>query len=180
MPTIRAFLLLLPLAAGTACSNDNLPDATNENVVDTVTIFSLTGTPVTTPSGFNISVGAVRTETSSFEFAYNLQADGQKVLLPLAALGITSSTADPGLQRRSESFDEIKSASSNGYTTEAAVPIEVGERFIVRSRVLCASGVPLYGKLEILSFGDDRSVTFQVLADRNCGFRGLEPGFPDR
>jgi hypothetical protein len=184
MPTIRHLLLLLPLAAAAACSNDDLGDATIENGVDTVTIFSLTGTAITAPSGFSIStaaVGAVRTDqTTSFEFAYNIQPDGQKVLLPRAALGLTSNSAEPGLQSRNETFDEIETASSNGYITEDPVPVDVGQRFMVRSRLTNCSTVPLYGKLEILSFGEDQSVTFQVLANRNCGFKGLEPGFPDR
>jgi hypothetical protein len=45
---------------------------------------------------------------------------------------------------------------------------------------VCTSlGVPLYGKLQILSF-QDSTVTFQVLADRNCGFKDLDPGLPDK
>jgi hypothetical protein len=182
MPTIRHFLLLFPLAAAAACSGDDLGDATTENVVDTVTIFSLTGTPITSPSGFfinGVSVGAVRTDqSSSFEFAYNNQSDGQRVLLPRAALGITSTTAEPGLQQVSETFDEIRSARSNGYTTEEPVPIGDGQRYMVRSRLSVCGSVPLYAKLEILSL-EPQSVTFKVLANRNCGFRGLEPGFPD-
>jgi hypothetical protein len=183
MPTIRPLLLLLPLAAAAACSNDDLGNATIENTVDTVTIYSLTGTPITSPSGFLLApVTAVRTDqTTAFEFAYNRQTDGQRVLLPRATLGLTSTTAEPGLQLRSETFDEIKVASSNGYTTTEAVPIDVGLRYMVRSRVESSSGcaVPRYGKLEILAL-DDQSVTFKVLADQNCGFKGLEPGFPDR
>lgn len=178
MPTIRRFLLLFPLAAAVACSDDNLGDATNENVVDTVTIFSLLGTPITSPSGFNITQGAVRTDQSFFEFAYNNQADGQRVLLPQAALGITTGSAEPGLQLRPESFDEIHSARSNGYTTDEAVPIEIGQRYMVRSRLTVCGSVPLYAKLEILQT-EPQSVTFKVLTNRNCGFRGLEPGFPD-
>jgi len=60
------------------------------------------------------------------------------------------------------------------------VPVEVGERYLVRSRVVCGSlGVPLYAKLEILAF-EDSLVHLKVLANRNCGYKGLEPGFPDR
>jgi hypothetical protein len=57
--------------------------------------------------------------------------------------------------------------------------VSAGERFMVRSRVICtALGVPQYAKLEILTL-DNKSVTFQVLVDRNCGYKGLEPGLPD-
>ena len=118
-----------------------------------------------------------------FEFAYNVRrlADGsyQRVFLPRAALGLSSTTANPGLQLRPETFDDITRAPSNGYTADSAVPIQVGERYTVRSRVVCTSlGVPLYGKLEILSF-QDSTVTFKVLTDLNCGYRDLLPGLPE-
>ncbi|HEU5040468.1 MAG TPA: hypothetical protein VFT84_06595 [Gemmatimonadales bacterium] len=184
IPRVVSRLLLACLAAAaTACGNDdNLADPTEENVVDTVTIGSLTGTPIITPSGFSVSDGAVRTDLSAnFDFAYNIEAGGRRVFLPRAALGLPSSTtADPGLQRRDETFDEIVVARSNGYVTDEVVPVEVGERYLVRSRVVCGSlGVPLYAKLEILSF-EDSLVHLKVLANRNCGYKELEPGFPDR
>jgi hypothetical protein len=184
MRAITRLLLLFPLAGAVGCSDNNgLPTATLENVVDTVTIGSLVGTPISTPSGFFIDltgVGAVRTDqTVSFEFAYNIEPDGRRVFLPRAALGLASTTADPGVQLRPETFDQITKARSNGYVTDSAVAVEVGQRFLVRSRVICTSlGVPLYAKLEILQFADS-TVTFQVMADRNCGYKGLNPGNPE-
>ncbi len=184
MHRIRRLLLLLPLAILAACSDaNNLPDPTETNVVDTVTIGSLEGTPISTPSGYNISTGAVRTDQSvDFEFAYNIRQlpddTYQRIFLPRAALGLSGSTANPGLQKRSDTFDGITRAQSNGYVTDSAVPVAVGDRFVVRSRVVCTSlGVPFYGKLEILSF-QDSTVTFQRLSDLNCGFKDLLPGLP--
>ena len=185
MPTIRRLLPLLALSAVAACSdNDNLPDPTNENLVDTVTVGSLTDTPITTASGFSVSIGAIRTDLSpDFDFAYDIQGDaatGTKVILPRAALGIVSgSSAEPGVMRRDEAFDDIELAPSNGYVTEEAVPIALGERYVVRSRVVCNIGVPVYAKVEIIGF-EDNSLVLKVLANENCGYRGLEPGLPDR
>ena len=185
MRTIRGLSVLVPLALAAACSDSNsLGDATEVNAVDTVTLGSLEGTSISTPSGYRISTGPVRTDqTVEFEFAYNVRRldDGsyQRVLLPLAALGLTSTNqVEPGLQRREESFDDISHAPSNGYVSDSAVPVLLGERYVVRSRVVCSIGVPLYGKLQILSF-QDSTVTFQVLTDQNCGFKGLLPGLPD-
>jgi hypothetical protein len=184
MRTIRGLSVLVPLALAAACSDSNsLGDATEVNVVDTMTLGSLEGTPISTPSGYRISTGPVRTDqTIDFEFAYNVRRldDGtyQRVLLPRAALGLTfTNQADPGLQRREQSFDDITSAPSNGYVVDSAVPIQVGEQYVVRSRVVCSIGVPYYGKLQILSF-QDSTVTFQVLANLNCGFKDLLPGLP--
>jgi hypothetical protein len=185
MPTIRRLLPLLALSAVAACGdNDNLPDPTDENGVDTVTVGSLTDTPITTASGFSVSLGAIRTDLSpDFDFAYDIQGDpatGTKVILPRAALGIVSgSSAEPGVMRRDETFDEIEAAPSNGYVTEEAVPVALGERYIVRSRVVCSIGVPIYAKVEIIGL-EDNSLILKVLSNTNCGYRGLEPGFPDR
>ena len=173
-------LLVLALAAG--CSNaNNLADPTNPNVVETLTLGALEGTPIQTPSAYSVSSGEVRTDQSSdFEFAYNVEPTGRRVFLPRKVLGLSSTSgADPGVQPSKSAFDDIKLAPSNGYTTDSAVAVEVGQRWLVRSRVFCGLGVPQYAKLEILSF-QDSSVTFKVLADNNCGYKGLEPGLPDR
>src|SRR3712207_4726966 len=127
-----SFRLLLPLlvAVAAACGDDdNLADPTEQNAVDTVTMYALTGTPITTPSGFAVEEGTVRTDVDpGFDFAYNIEPDGRRLFLPRAVLGLPSSTtADPGLQRQDEAFDAIVVARSNGYVTEEAVPIEVGE-----------------------------------------------------
>ena len=185
MPTIRRLVSLLALPVLAACSDDdNLPDPTEANAVDTVTVGSLTDTPITTASGFSVAFGAVRTDlTADFDFAYDIQGapeTGQSVVLPRAALGITSNgAAEPGVMRRAEAFDAIEAAPSNGYVTEEAVPIALGEVYIVRSRITCSIGVPRYAKVEIIGL-EDNSLLLKVLANNNCGYRGLEPGFPDR
>jgi hypothetical protein len=182
MPTIRRLLPLLALSAAAACGdNDNLPDPTEENFVDTVTVGSLTDTPITTASGFSVTAGAIRTDLdAAFDFAYDIQATGTSVFLPRAALGIESgSSAEPGIMRRDEAFDDIEAAPSNGYVTEEAVPVALGERYIVRSRVTCTIGVPFYAKVEVIGL-EDNSLILKVLANANCGYRGLEPGLPDR
>jgi hypothetical protein len=185
MPTIRRLLPLLALSAAAACGdNDNLPDPTLQNFVDTVTVGSLTDTPITTASGFSVTGGAIRTDLDpGFDFAYDIQGDpatGMSVFLPRAALGIESgSSAEPGVMRRDEAFDDIAAAPSNGYVTDEAVPVALGERYIVRSRITCGIGVPVYAKVEIIGL-EDGSIILKVLANENCGYRGLEPGLPDR
>jgi hypothetical protein len=182
MRSIRDFSVLLATALAAGCSDSNgLPDPTISNVVDMVTLGALEGTPIQTPSAYSVQVGAVRTDqTTDFEFAYNVDSTGRRVFLPRQVLGLSSTSgANPGLQATAAAFDAITVAPSNGYTVDSAVAIEVGQRWLVRSRVFCAIGVPQYAKLEILSFADS-TVTFQVLADNNCGYKGLEPGLPDR
>ena len=177
--------VLLVSVAVAACSDSNdLPDATLENVERTDTLWSLVGTPVSTPSGFSVEGSRrVRTDlTVDFDFAYNIQTDGVHVLLPRAALGIdTANSVNPGFIARTESFEAITAPPSDGYVTDAGVPISPGERYVVRSRVTCNLGVPKYAKIEVLEFNDALGImTFRVLVNDNCGFRSLEPGLPDR
>lgn len=175
--------------AGVACSDANsLPDATIENVERIDTLWALVGTPVSTPSGYSVQpvLGSrrVRTDLSvDFDFAYNVESDGEHVFLPRAALGIdTANSVNPGFVARNESFEAITMPPSAGFITDGPVPLAVGQRYVVRSRVVCTNlGVPKYAKMEILQFDDAiRIVTFRILANDNCGFRSLEPGLPDR
>jgi hypothetical protein len=185
MSRIHPLLPLVALVALAACGDDDsLPDPTRENRIDTVTVGSLTDTPITTASGFAVSTGAIRTDLDpGFDFAFDIQGPpetGTPVVLPRAALGITSGgTAEPGVMRRSEAFDDIEAAPSNGYVTDEAVPVAVGERYIVRSRVVCNIGVPVYAKIEIIAI-EDNSLILKRLANVNCGYRELRPGLPDR
>jgi hypothetical protein len=174
------------LVAATACSTDNLATATTSNIVDTVTIGALLGTPLTVPSGFSVSEGRpIRTDqTSQFDFAFNVSgttSQPRRVFLPRALLGFQNSgTADPGLLKVTDrTFDQIDLADLNGYVAADTVPIGVGDVLIARSRIVCSSGVPQYGKLEVMSF-QELSVTFRVLVDSNCGYRSLQPGIPTK
>lgn len=178
-------LFLLLALGGIACSDSNgLPDPTLENVERTDTLWALVGTPVSTPSGYSVEGNRrVRTDLSvDFDFAYNVETQGEHVFLPRAALGIdTATAAKPGFLARTESFEAITTAPSNGYITDIPIPIAVGQRYVVRSRVTCQIGVPKYAKMEILAFNEEtRIVSFRILSNDNCGFRSLEPGLPDR
>lgn len=180
---MRSLPLLLLLWTVAACSDSTgLPDATITNVERSDTLYSLLGTPVATPSGFALEGShRVRTDlTDAFDFAYNVEADGRHVFIPRAALVIdTTNTLKPGFQASTALFDAIKIAPSNGYITDQVIPLAVGDRYLVRSRITCTLGVPKYGKLEILSFDDvAKTVAFRILVDDNCGFKGLEPGLP--
>jgi hypothetical protein len=181
-PFSVGFSLLVLVACG---DSNGLQDATVPNVERTETLYALEGTAVTTPSAYSLEDSRrVRTDLFvDFDFAYNIEANGQHVFIPRAVLGIEpNANVQPGFQLRSESFEGITLAPSNGYVTDQPVPIALGERYVVRGRITCLGlGLPKYGKLEVIAFDEvARSVTFRVLTDDNCGFRGLEPGLPDR
>jgi hypothetical protein len=179
---LALLLAALPLAAACSDPNELLP-ARESNFVDTLTLFALHGTPVQSPSGYSVFEGPVRTDRQrDFDFAYDLiiaNTDTTRYFLPQAVLDLrVNNSVNPGLQRRAEEFDQIRKAPSNGYITQDSLPIEVGQVYIVRSR-LAGCGVPLYAKLEVLSVDDAMgTVDFQVLANINCGYKRLTPGVP--
>lgn len=182
----RFFLSALALVAvvTTACGNPNdLAPASLPNVETTDTLYALTGTPISTPSAYSIADGFhVRSDQgAAFDFAFNIDQSGSPVLLPLFVLGLgVSNGINAGFLEQSGTLESILVAPQNGYVTADTVHITVGQRFVVRSRVVCASlGVPLYGKIEIVSIdAAARLVAFRVLTDQNCGYTGLEPGLP--
>ncbi len=183
MRVIRGFLLTATTAAiAASCTGSQLPDATINNVVDTTTMGSLAGASLQEPSGFDITTGfAVRTDlTASFDFVYTVDGQGRHVFIPLQALGLgATSTANPGLQIVSQSFDAVTSAPTDGYNSTDTLVIHVGDVIAARSRVACYLSVPQYAKLQILSFDDSaHTMQMQSLSDTNCGYRGLAPGLP--
>ncbi|HJP56995.1 MAG TPA: hypothetical protein VJ847_08220 [Gemmatimonadales bacterium] len=181
--TAAATCLLAGLAA---CGNPNdLADATIPNVESTVTLSALTGTPIATPSAYSVAeANAVRTDQgAAFDFAFNIDPAGRAVFLPLAVLGLgVTGGTNAGFLATDQAFESITSAPLNGYVTADTIPVQVGQHYIVRSRVVCSGlGVPKYGKMEITAIDPSpgvRTITFRVLTDDNCGYRGLDPGIP--
>jgi hypothetical protein len=180
------FLLLVAFAILAGCSDPNeLAKAGLENKVDTLTLYSLATGPLGMPSAYSLSAGAaVRTWDvgTNFEFAYNVDAAGKSVFLTTDVLGLASpSSLKPGVLRSTLSFDGMAKAPLNGYVSSDTIFIAEQDRFFLRTAIsTCSSlGVPLYGKLEVLDIDSvAQTVTIRVLADQNCGYRGLGLGIP--
>jgi hypothetical protein len=179
----RRFSPLLVVAA-VACGDDaQLPPPQFENVVDTAVLYALTGTPIATPSGFDGVQGVtVRTDLNRpFDFAVDLDGANVLQLLPAGALGYA---AEAGLLIATESFDGITTAPLDGYVPDSVRAADVGTVFVLRSRAsseLCALGgvLPRYSKFRVVAIDlPQRAITLEFLVDRNCGYRGLEPGLP--
>ncbi|HET7601481.1 MAG TPA: hypothetical protein VFK36_00600 [Gemmatimonadales bacterium] len=177
-------LCLAGVALLCACGDPNaLPDPQIENVVDTISISALTGTAIQLPSALSVAgPRGVRTDLSAdFDVAFDIRGE-VPVFIPRAGLNFPASGLQPGLLRSKKAFAEIEQGETNGYTTRDTVQLAVGDVFVARSRVVCSAlAVPLYGKLRVLELdAAARTVTFEILADQNCGYVGLKPGLPDK
>jgi len=179
----RPLLLVLVLAAAAACDDQfPLPPALFTNVVDSVTLYALDGTPVTSPSGFIVEQRAlVRVDrASTLDFAVNIDPSGQAVLLPSGALGYSSLS---GIKVVNQLFDSLNVAPGDPYERLEPVPVSAGTVLVVQTApVVCAFSafLPLYAKVEVTAIDVvQRTFTLRVLANVNCGYRSLETGIPD-
>ena len=189
MPSRFRFTVCLTTVAGlalfAACkSPQNLPNATIPNQSDTVTLYALSGTAPGTPSGYALIGPAgplvVYTERSfTFDFAFDI--DSQPKLLPSGTFPTLPNVA--GLQKSSAaSFFALREAPLDGYVIDQPLVIGPGMLILVRSATqICADGTnhSLYGKMQILEIDYvARTLQFEVMVDRNCGYLNLTPGIP--
>ena len=189
MRTRSCVCVVLALAA--ACGDPvGLPPAGISNRTDTVSLYALSGTPVSTPSGYLIAFRqSVRTDltTQGFDFAFDIDSMGRALLLPTGALHLPRSS---GIQHTALAFDSVVVAPAGGYESDSAVVVDSGAVVILHSRPQqCSFSISalfaLYAKLHVLAIDttsgpDGRKITFEILTDINCGYRGLEEGLPKR
>ncbi len=167
------------------CDDSGLYGAAYPSYVDTVTLYALTGTPITTPSAFDIAFGiAAHTEQGdAFDFAFEIDSLGVALFYPAGALGLT---AEAGLQLSDETFDELEDPPDDGYVVDSVLTVSEGDLFVGRSRNTTGldgcyyyGELPRYGKFLVLDLdSENRTVTLQALVNLNCGYRKLAEGYP--
>src|SRR2546428_6030523 len=102
------------LVARAGCSRRwGSPPPVLSNFVDTIALFALDGTPLTTPSAYKLSGRQlVRTDRSAdFDFAFNIDASNRAVLLPTGTVGLPPSS---GIQVATTTFDALTVAPTGG------------------------------------------------------------------
>lgn len=181
LPMLSAAALAAALAA---CGDDlQLPPPRAANVLDTASVFALSGTPVGAASGYNLEFRTVvRTDQSAaFDIAFDITPSGDPIFLPTGALGLGRSS---GLQTAPAPFDSVTVAPTDGWIVDASVPADSGAELLVQSRLTtCSFGANAfyYAKLRVLAVDAVvRRIDFEILVNVNCGYRGLEPGLPTR
>jgi hypothetical protein len=181
--TFASFALgLLTIAA---CGVTGLQPGIYANTVDTVTLYALDGTALDLPSAYRVSFPAaiVRTDQSSdFDFAFNITAAGQAVLLPTGALHLGNGS---GIQVENASFDAVTTVPGGPYVDSLPVSIDSGTVAVVHSRAtscpVTASLAYVYAKLQVLTIDTiARSLKMQILPNQNCGYHSLTPGAPTK
>ena len=186
---MRYFMLaFLACAAIAACGNPLGLSAPFTNRVDSlVSLYALSGTPVSSPSAYSIlGQRAIRTDQGAvFDFAFDIDTLGRALLLPTGALKLGKRS---GFQISTQDFDSIKFAPTGGYNLDSALVVHDSSVVLVyTNQSACSSSLgvayPYYAKLKVIAIdtmpgATTRRIDFMILTDLNCGYRGLEPGVP--
>jgi len=168
-----------------ACGDSTgLPPATIPNWVDTITLAAIRNTPISDASALDV-LTATKTRTDhgqAFDLLFDVDSTGAAIMIPAGLLGFT---AGAGWKKTTQEFSAITNAPTEDYTADAVLVLAVGDVFFGRSRTSStgceALGTALsrYGKIHVLALDtQERTVTLETMVDLNCGYRGLEIGFP--
>lgn len=189
---IAPFLTLL-LLGPVACGDPfEIPPASFSNTERIVILWGLTGTPINTPSAFDLLTGReVRTDrTPDFDFAIEFAPDSAldlgttgDTILAILPRGVLGFGEGPGaLVIEGTSFDSLKLAPETGYITDAAVRIDSGDVVVVSSRLqTCNFGLNrhLYAKFRVDQIDrTQRRISTSMIYNPNCGYRSLTTGIP--
>lgn len=182
---VFASLALSAALVASACGDDTLGVAHWDEVVDTVTLYTVDRPEYQgLVSAYDMVNGVPkrvedRGVTGVWDFALT-GGDGSPLgLTPTGALLDVASTA--GLSARDPMpFDSLRVAprDSADYVRDAAVEVATGDLFALRSRVTFVGGSSCvhFGKLEVLEVDQaEGTLTFRAMANPLCNDRKLYP-----
>jgi len=179
---LSSVLPLILLAGLVGCGDDPFRVVWEENPIET-TLFSLDREDLNRPSAYDmLSRRRVVVESpqaqGQWDFAVD-RRDGQMVILPPRALGVTSDAAVAALP--GFSLDEVREAPRDTlmFVTREPIPIEFGTVYVVRTHQQAGrfgQRCNFYGKLEAVEIDSEAGV-FRFLNDTNpeCNSRRLVP-----
>ena len=172
-----------------ACGDPTNLRATAFTTVDTLSVFALTGTPPSYPSGVSIVAGqAVRVDGfASFDVALDIDASGRAVVYPVKLIVSSPGGSRPvGLQKVASGFEAVLEAPRTGYGNDASVVVAPGETVVIQAvhnggGDICQYALSpyLYAKIAVDSVSlASRTLYLRMGVDPNCGFRSFAAGVP--
>lgn len=105
------------------------------------------------------------------------EIDGAFVLLPAGIFATFSIRPGIAVDSSGTPFEELAEAPSDGYVTDAAVPVRTDVVYMVRTRT-DRSGCSRYGKFEVLDIDPQGLLEFRQVRNNLCNDRELIP--PDQ
>jgi len=172
-----------------ACGDPTNLRATAFTTVDTLSVFALTGTPPSYPSGVSIVAGqAVRVDGfANFDVALDIDASGRAVIYPVRLVVPSPNGSRPvGLQKVASGFEAVLEAPRTGYETDDSFVVAPGETIVIQAAHnengdICQFALSpyLYAKIAVDSVSlASRTLYLRMGVDPNCGFRSFASGIP--
>jgi len=172
-----------------ACGDPTNIQANIPTSVDSLSLFALSGTPPTYPSGIAIlSRQPVRVDGfASFDIAFDINAAGNAVIAPVKLVVVTPGGSRPvGLLRVAGTFETALEAPKSGYELDSSLVLVPGEVIMVQTPHntqgdLCQFAINpnIYAKITVDSVVlASRTLFLRLGLDPNCGFRSFADGIP--
>ena len=169
--------------ATTACGDTTRIKAQDEVFADTLVVWAINGTDPDLPSALSVFDGFVKQAQAdlSFELAFDLDEEGNVVLLPVRLVGVpTVSPGRVGFQTSETAFEAVERAPSDGYQHDSVFVAPLHKTVLIESESRACIGFlspRIYSKLVVDSVhAAERQLFFRLTSDPNCGFRSLVPG----
>ena len=190
---MKARLPLLATMCGVivlnACGNVTNLRANRPTSVDTLSVWALSGTPPSYPSGISIAARqVVRVDGfAAFDVALDIDGSGNAVIYPVKLVVATPGGSRPvGIQKVSGTFETVVEAPKTGFETDSALVMTRGEVVVVQSPHngsgdICQFAISpdLYAKIAVDSVNlASRTLFLRMGFDPNCGFRSFATGIP--
>jgi hypothetical protein len=172
-----------------ACGDPTSIKASIITSVDTLSVYALSGTPPSYPSGIALISGqAVRVDGfAGFDVAFDIDESGDAVIYPVKLVVSSPGGSRPvGLQKVSDSFENVLEAPKTGYQSDSAFVVAPGETVVIQSAHntqgdLCQFAINpnIFAKVAVDSVNlASRILYLRLGLDPNCGFRSFAAGIP--
>ena len=172
-----------------ACGGPTSLKARLSTSTDSLTVYALSGTPPSYPSGVSLTGRqVVRVDGSgSFDIALDIDSNGNAVIYPVKLVVSTPAGARPvGLQMVAGIFDSVTTAPATGFESDSVLVLTAGQVVAIQSPHngsgdICQYAISpyLYAKIVVDSVNlTSRTLFVRVGLDPNCGFRSLVDGVP--
>ena len=186
-----ALLATMSVVVGlNACGDPTSLHANLITSVDTLSVFALSGTPPSYPSGINVLARqAVRVDGGAqFDVAFDIDANGDAVVYPVKqVVSLPGGSRAVGLQRLEVKFDSVTEAPKTNYQIDStSFVLTPGETVVIQSQHnfsgdICqfALNPNIFAKVAVDSVNlASRTIYLRMGLDPNCGFRSFVAGVP--
>src|SRR5262245_41943730 len=170
-----------------ACGDVTSPRAALPTFSDSASVWSLNGAPPGAPTAlyaFGESM-VYADQTFRFDVAFNLDASGRIVLMPVRTVANGLATSHTvGLQVVPAAFDELEAAPKDSYRRDSTLTVAAGQTVVMESADPAGCGTSFIASNIYAKFIVDevdikaRTMKTRFVIDPNCGFRSFESGTP--